>query len=100
MINNVIIVAGFWALYFAILHIVYFIKEVYAWTPKPYSVLDNYPWICRKCLTTWALIAAYLSVGIIIEEPLFAIFGVILGAGTGFAIDYTQKERTVAYEDN
>ena len=64
-----------------------------AWQPKPYGILDFYPFLCRKCLTMWTLIASYTSIGIIIAQPLYAVFGVILGAGTGYAIHYTEKER-------
>lgn len=39
------------------------------------------------------LIASYISVGIIINNPLFAIFGTLLGAGHGIARKYTEKER-------
>lgn len=93
MIHNVILVTAFWGMYFVILTLVWYLKERLAWTPKPYGIIDNYPFICRKCLTTWTLIASYISVGIIINNPVFAIFGVLLGAGTGYAIHQTEKER-------
>ena len=95
MLHNILIIAGFWLLYFTLLTLIWWLKEVKAWSPEPFGVLDSYPWICRKCLTTWTLIASYLSVGIIIGNPAFAFFGVLLGAGTGYAMHYTEKERTV-----
>lgn len=99
MIHNIIIITGFWILYFAILTAIYYIKEVKMWQPKPYGVLDTYPFICRKCLTTWTLIASYISIGIIISNIWFAIAGTILGAATGYAMYYTEKERMGNDED-
>ena len=99
MVHNIIIIAGFWILYFAILTAIYYIKEVKMWQPKPYGVLDTYPFICRKCLTTWTLIASYISIGIIISNIWFAIAGTILGAATGYAMYYTEKERMTNNED-
>lgn len=93
---NTIMVGAFWVHYFIILLAVYILKEKIAWQPKPFSMLDSYPWICRKCLTTWTLVASYISVGFILTDPLYAIFGVILGAATGFAMNYTDNERIKA----
>lgn len=93
--ENIVIVAGFWGMYIFILFAMWILKEQMAWQPTAYSMLDFYPFLCRKCLTTWTLIASYISVGIIISSPLFAVFGVLLGAGTGYAMDYTEKERTI-----
>ena len=99
MIQNIILVAAFWILYFIIVFGVHYIKEDLAWQPKPYTALDQYPWICETCLMTWVLIASYISIGIIINNPLFAIFGTLLGAGTGIARKYTEKERMGNDED-
>ena len=99
MASNIIIVAAFWLWYFFILTAVYYIKEVKAWQPKPYGVLDTYPFICRRCLTTWTLVASYISIGIIISNPWFAYAGTLLGAATGYAMYYTEKERMGNNED-
>lgn len=100
MIENIIFVTGFWAHYFLVLTIIYWLKEVIAWQPQPFGILDFYPFLCRRCLTTWSLVASYISVGIIISNPLYAIFGVILSAATGFAMNYTDNERLKNDEDD
>lgn len=99
MASNIIIVVAFWAMYFILINIVHYCKDQLAWQPKPYTVLDQYPFICETCLTTWVLIASYISVGIIINNPLFAVFGALLGAGHGIARKYTEKERMGNDED-
>lgn len=93
-------VAAFWLMYFIIISAVHYLKENIAWQPKPYTVLDQYPWICETCLMTWTLVASYISVGIIINSFLFALFGTLLGFGTGFARKYTEKERMGENDDN
>lgn len=93
MVHNIIIIAGFWILYATLLSAIYYLKEKLMWQPKPYGILDFYPWICRKCLTTWTIIASYICIGIIISNFWFALAGVLLGIGTGYGMYYTEKER-------
>ena len=93
MIQNIILVAAFWIIYFTIIAIIHYLKEHLAWQPKPYTLLDQYPWICEKCLQTWTLIATYISIAVIIDSFLFGVFGVLLGAGHGIARHITEKER-------
>lgn len=61
--------------------------------PKPFSVLDFYPFICRKCLTTWLLLILYVVIAIILSDWIFGVLGVIMTAMTGFALWYTERER-------
>lgn len=93
MIHTMILTAVFWAMYFTILAVVWYIKEKLMWSPAAYGVLDFYPFICKKCLTTWTIIGAYITIGIILNNPLFAVFGTLLGIGTGIGMHETEKER-------
>ena len=61
--------------------------------PKPFSVLDFYPFICRKCLTTWLLLIMYAVGTILLSDCIFGMFGAVITAMTGFALWYTERER-------
>lgn len=61
--------------------------------PKPFSLLDFYPFICRKCLTTWLLLILYVISAILLSDWIFGVLGVIMTAMTGFALWYTERER-------
>ena len=61
--------------------------------PKPFSLLDFYPFICRKCLTTWLLLIMYAVGTILLSDCTFGMLGAIMTAMTGFALWYTDKER-------
>ena len=61
--------------------------------PKPFSLLDFYPFICRKCLTTWLLLISYIVVAIMLQDWIFGMLGAIMTAMTGFALWYTERER-------
>ena len=61
--------------------------------PKPFSLLDFYPFICRKCLTSWLLLILYEVVALLLSDWIFCVLGVIMTAMTGFALWYTERER-------
>lgn len=61
--------------------------------PQPYSLLDFYPFICRKCLTTWLLLIFYVVGAILLSDWIFGVLGAIMTAMTGFALWYTDRER-------
>ena len=61
--------------------------------PKPFSLLDFYPFICRKCLTTWLLLIFYAVSAILLSDWIFGMLGVIMTAMTGYALWYTENER-------
>ena len=61
--------------------------------PKPFSLLDFYPFICRKCLTTWLLLILYSVGAILLSDWIFGMLGAIMTAMTGFALWYTERER-------
>ena len=61
--------------------------------PAPFSLLDFYPFICRKCLTTWLLLILYAVSAILLSDWIFGLLGIIMTAMTGFALWYTEEER-------
>ena len=81
----------FFVVWIAGLVIGWYIPDKYQ--PKPFSVLDFYPFICRKCLTTWLLLISYIVVAILLQDWIFGVLGVIMTAMTGFALWYTERER-------
>ena len=81
----------FFVVWIAGLVIGWYIPDKYQ--PKPFSVLDFYPFICRKCLTTWLLLISYIVVAIMLQDWIFGVLGIIMTAMTGFALWYTDKER-------
>ena len=81
----------FFVVWIAGLVIGWYIPDKYQ--PKPFSVLDFYPFICRKCLTTWLLLISYIVVAILLQDWIFGVLGGLMTAATGFALWYTEKER-------
>ena len=61
--------------------------------PKPFSLLDFYPFMCRKCLTTWLMLIMYVVGAILLSDWIFGLLGGIMTAMTGFALWYTEEER-------
>ena len=68
--------------------------------PKPFSLLDFYPFICRKCLTTWLLLILYAVGALLLSDWIFGVLGAIMTAMTGFALWYTDNERMENGEGN
>lgn len=61
--------------------------------PKPFSLLDFYPFICRKCLTTWLLLILYAVSAILLSDWIFGLLGIVMTAMTGLALYYTERKR-------
>ena len=61
--------------------------------PAPFSLLDFYPFICRKCLTTWLLLILYAVSAILLSDWIFGLIGIIMTAMTGYALWYTEDKR-------
>lgn len=82
----------FWATYFIVTYLSYFISEKLV---KPFGFFDIKPFNCRKCLTTWALGISYLCISIIYFNWLFLLGGILVTIGTTIAIIYTEKEKQI-----
>ena len=95
MIHNVILVGAFWAMYFIILTVVWWLKEVKAYQPRPFSILDQPPFDCRYCLTTWSMLASYISIAVIISNFWFGFCGVLLSIGEALALKYKMKQMII-----
>ena len=92
----------FFVIFFTVTFVMHIIYEKYdiAGCIKPFSYFDTYPFICKKCMTTWSLIATYIMAGVLMDDPLFGLFGVILGGLYGYGLYKLEKERTITDEDN
>lgn len=66
---------------------------------KPFGMFDFYPFICRKCMTTWTLLVLYGTASYILDSPSFFIVGAIASAATGAGLYYTERERTEKNND-
>ena len=85
----------FWAIFFGVSYILHILYEKYdiAGCIKPWSYFDTYPFICKKCMTTWSLVAVYIMVAVLMKDPLFGFFGVILGFLYGYGLNKIEEER-------
>lgn len=81
----------FWLIYFLTLYGVWWILEKHY--PKAFSCFDFKPFKCRKCLTTWSLIAIYISVGLLFNNYIFIASGIIITIITGIALYIDDKEK-------
>ena len=91
----------FWAIFFGVTFVMHYSYEKLdiAGLIKPWSYFDAYPFICKKCMTTWSLIATYIMAAVLMNDPLFGFFGVILGGLYGYGLNKMEEERIVN-EDN
>ena len=80
----------FWAIYFVCFFLAYYVAD---FCVMPFGVFDVYPWKCRKCLTTWSLVASYGSVALMFQSWIFFLCGVILTAGQAVCFIITDKEK-------
>lgn len=88
------LVVLFWAVYFFIsyaMHYFYNVLQITSWF-APYSFWNRYPFVCHKCATTWVLVGAYISSAYILGCFWFGFWGVLLSAGNGYALYYTEKQ--------
>ena len=90
MIENLLLVALFWAVFFVITFAAYYVVEKLV---KPFNYFDRIPLNCLKCCTTWSLLASYISISIIISNWWFFGCGIIITAMEAEALHLTEKEK-------
>ena len=73
--------------------ILHYIYNIRMWSPKPFSYLDNYPYRCFRCATTWVLVASYLIMGILLADVVYTVFGITLAILYGIGLYKSDKER-------
>lgn len=80
-------------LFFVVYVVAFFIGW---WIPEkmvsPWGLFDVYPWKCRKCLTTWMMVALYIGIGLMVNW-WFIIFGLIISGAQAYCFIYTDKEK-------
>ena len=90
MIENLLLVSLFWAVFFVITFASYYVAEKLV---KPFNYFDRIPLNCLKCCTTWSLLASYISISIIISNWWFLCCGIIITAIEAEALHLTEKEK-------
>ena len=61
--------------------------------------LDYKPFQCRLCLTTWALAAIYIALGVSFHLWILLIVGLIITVLNAIALIINQKEKTISLSD-
>lgn len=90
MIENLLLVVLFWAVFFVITFAAYYVAEKLV---KPFNYFDRIPFNCLKCCTTWSLLLSYISISIIISNWLFFVCGIIITAMEAESLHLTEKEK-------
>lgn len=80
----------FWAIFIVGFSVAYVVSEHLV---IPFGLFDVYPWKCRKCMTTWTLIALYASVALAMSNWILFICGVLITAAQTLCIIITDKEK-------
>ena len=80
----------FWSIYIISFILGYAVSESLV---RPFGMFDVYPFCCRKCLTTWLMIASYVSIGICLGKWVLMLCGVILAAAQALCFIITDKEK-------
>lgn len=93
MLNTLLTIALFWAVFFTITLISHYIYNIRSFEIKPWSYFDTYPFTCHKCMTTWALITTYIMAGVILADLVFTLLGITLSALYGYGLNKREKER-------
>ena len=99
MIETILVIVLFWMIFFFVTITTHYIYNVRPLNIKPWSYFDHYPYICYKCMTTWALVTTYLMAGILLADLTFTLLGITLSFCYGFGLNKREKER-FADEDN
>lgn len=89
--ETILTVGLFWSMYFAVMAAVWTLHR--HWHPEPWSFFDRTPFNCERCLTTWTLVASYISVAYILHCTAFGLWGCILSAGNAAALAYDNRMR-------
>ena len=93
MLNTILLIILFWVQFFGITMILHYIYNIRMWSPKPFSYLDNYPFRCFRCCTTWVLIASYIMMGILLADVVYTVFGITLAVLYGIGLYKDEKEK-------
>ena len=90
MIENILLITLFWAVFFMITYASYNVVERLV---KPFNYFDRIPTNGLKCCTTWSLLASYITISIIISNWWFLGFGIIITVMEAIALHLTEKEK-------
>lgn len=93
MLHTILLILLFWVQFFGVTMILHYIYNIRMWSPKPLSYLDNYPFKCFRCATTWALITTYIMMGILLADVVYTVFGITLAVLYGYGLWKSDKER-------
>lgn len=89
--STILTIVIFWIIFFSVsvtMHWFYSKDFVI----KPMSYFDTYPFICHRCMTTWALITTYVMAGALMADLTFTLLGVTLAGLYGFGLYKREKE--------
>lgn len=95
MTHTLLLIAIFWAIFFGVSFTLHCIYEYGTFEIKPWSYFDTYPFKCKRCMTTWALISTYIMAGILLADTTFTLFGITLAALYGYGMYKNDKERII-----
>lgn len=93
MLSTILTIALFWVIFFVITFLTHYIYNVRMLEIKPWSYFDHYPFICFKCMTTWALITTYIMAGVLLADLTFTLLGITLASLYGYGLNKMEKER-------
>lgn len=93
MLHTILLILLFWVQFFGVTMILHYIYNIRMWHPKPFSYLDNYPFKCFRCATTWFLVSVYLMSGILLADVVYTVFGIMLASLYGYGLWKSDKER-------
>lgn len=93
MLHTILLIILFWVQFFGVTMILHYIYNIRMWHPKPFDYLDNYPFKCFRCCTTWALITTYIMMGILLADVVYTVFGIMLASLYGYGLWKSDKER-------
>ena len=91
MILNILQVLLVLIIFFPVKWICWKITEVWGLP----TFLDYMPWICRKCLSFWSLIALYIACGLLCHLWITMAVGAILTILDTIAVIVDQKKKTI-----
>ena len=93
MTYTLLLIILFWVQFFGITMFLHYIYNIKMWSPKPFGYLDNYPFKCFRCCTTWVLITSYLIMGILLADVVYTVFGITLAVLYGIGLYKDEKEK-------
>lgn len=93
MLHTILLILLFWVQFFGVTMILHYIYNIRMWSPKSFSYLDNYPFKCFRCATTWVLIAGYMIMGILLADVVYTVLGITLAVLYAIGLWKSDKER-------